>query len=506
MENPCMMQFFHWYYPADGNLWKHVTDEALHLSQLGISAVWLPPACKAGTKGSVGYDLYDLYDLGEFDQKGSVATKYGTKEEYLQTINALHDVGMKAYADVILNHKAGADEAEEVKAFKVDPEDRNERISKIYKIKAFTKFTFPGRGNKYSPFKWNYQCFTGVDWDDNKKEKGIYKIINSYGFSKKWETLLSGEKGNFDYLMFADIEFRNKAVRKELTNWGLWFLEITGIDGFRLDAVKHISVHFFPRWLKKLRKTTQKEIFTVGEHASDIDLLLKYLDAIEGCMSLFDFPLHRKFDAASKEGGDFDLSKIFEGTLVNEAPDHSVTFVDNHDTQSFRQFDSPIENWFRPIAYALILLREDGYPCIFFPDLYGSQYTEKDQAGNDVEIKVPAVGELESMLIARKDYAYGYQRDYFDNPNLIGWVREGTDGKPSSGCAVLISNKEEGEKEMEIGKHHAGRTFKDITGKREDKVKVNKDGKGTFKVNAGSVSVWVREGGEQEAAAGGNDS
>lgn len=493
MQNPCMIQFFHWYYPADGHLWKHVIEEADHLSHLGISAVWLPPACKAAEKGSVGYDIYDLYDLGEFDQKGSVATKYGTKEELIQAIKTLHDKGIKSYADVILNHKAGADEAEEVKAFKVDPEDRTKRISDIYKIKAFTKFTFPGRGDKYSSFKWDYQCFTGVDWDDDKKEKGVYKILNSYGFSKKWEKVLGGEKGNFDYLMFADIEFRNKAVRKELTDWGLWFLEATGIDGFRLDAVKHISVRFFPKWLKTLRKTTQKEVFTVGEHASTIDLLLKYLDATEGCMSLFDFPLHRKFNAASKEGKEFDLQKIFEGTLVNEAPDHCVTFVDNHDTQAFRQFESPIENWFRPLAYALILLREDGYPCIFFPDLYGSHYTEKDKAGNDVEVKVEIVHELEPLLKARKEYAYGKQKDYFDHSNVIGWIREGIEEKTSSGCAVLISNGDDGKKEMEVGKHHGGRTFKDMTGNHEEKITIDNEGKGVFKVNAGSVSVWVRE-------------
>jgi alpha-amylase len=50
-------------------------------SKLGITSVWFPPAYK-GTNGgySTGYDAYDLYDLGEFDQKGTIPTKYGTKK------------------------------------------------------------------------------------------------------------------------------------------------------------------------------------------------------------------------------------------------------------------------------------------------------------------------------------------------------------------------------------------------------------------------------------------
>jgi hypothetical protein len=50
----------------------------------------LPPAYKGASGGySVGYDTYDLFDLGEFDQKGSVATKYGDKAQLLAAIAAL---------------------------------------------------------------------------------------------------------------------------------------------------------------------------------------------------------------------------------------------------------------------------------------------------------------------------------------------------------------------------------------------------------------------------------
>ena len=60
-------------------------------------------------------------------------------------------------------------------------------------------------------------------------------------------------------------------------------------------------------------------------------------------------------------------------------PEHAVTIVDNHDTQLGQALEAAVEPWFKPLAYALILLREQGVPCIFYPYLYGAQYiVERD--------------------------------------------------------------------------------------------------------------------------------
>src|SRR5947209_8599005 len=151
MQNGTMMQYFHWYYPIENNLWVKVKEEAPRLAALGINALWLPPAYK-GTQGehSIGYDLYDLYDLGEFDIKGSVRTKYGTKAEYLEAINALHKEKIQVYVDIVLNHLGGGDETETIKIVRVNPENRNEVVSEPYDIDAYTKFTYPARKGKYS--------------------------------------------------------------------------------------------------------------------------------------------------------------------------------------------------------------------------------------------------------------------------------------------------------------------------------------------------------------------
>ena len=151
--NGTMMQYFEWDLPADQSLWKELKEDAAKLKTAGITAVWLPPAYK-GANGAkdVGYSVYDLYDLGEFKQKGSVATKYGTKDEYLEAINALHDKDINVYADIVLNHRIGADEVEEVSAQEFNENSRNQMVGETKTIGAWSKFTFPGRKGKYSDF------------------------------------------------------------------------------------------------------------------------------------------------------------------------------------------------------------------------------------------------------------------------------------------------------------------------------------------------------------------
>lgn len=490
MQNQTMFQFFHWFYPLESSLWPHAAAEAEHLSELGISAVWLPSACKGnGGRESMGYDIYDLFDLGEFDQKGTVNTRFGSKEEYIEAIRRFHDYGIQVYADIVVNHKAGGDDLEEITVHKVNPENRNEVISDPYQIKAYTKFFFPGRKDQYSAFKWDFHCFSGVDWDAQREEQGVFKILNEYGAD--WEKLLGDEKGNFDYLMFADTEFRNPAVREELIRWGLWYVQQTGVDGFRLDAVKHISPSFLREWLTILREKTNKELFAVGEYASTIDLLIKFQEVTQGCMALFDFPLHHRLRIAATRRKRYDLRSLLDKTLTEADPIHSVTFVDNHDTQAYREESSEVKRWFRSHAYALILLREKGYPCVFYPDLYGYVHLN-EQDGRSRKIHIKPCPHLETLLFARKRYAYGIQRDFFTRPDVIGWTREGEDSIDESGCAVLFCNGDETSLNMTMGPRHAKRAFRELTGSYPQHITLDDEGKADFPVRAKSIAVWAR--------------
>ena len=120
-----MFQGFEWYCPSDHKHWKRLAKAVPHLAALGVTSMWIPPATKATHRNSNGYDTYDLYDLGEFDQKGSICTKWGTKEELLDFAETANSGGVKIIFDAVLNHKAGADFTESVLATKVDAKGSN---------------------------------------------------------------------------------------------------------------------------------------------------------------------------------------------------------------------------------------------------------------------------------------------------------------------------------------------------------------------------------------------
>ncbi|TCJ17079.1 alpha-amylase [Flaviaesturariibacter flavus] len=488
--NGTMIQLFHWYSPADGTYWNWVREQAPFLASLGITAAWLPPACKA-TDGanSVGYDVYDLYDLGEFDQKGSVRTRYGTRDEYAAAVKALQEQGIQAIADIVLNHLGGGDETETVMAIPVDPEHRITPVGEPREIEAYTLFKYPARGGKYSEFVWTHQCFSGVDWDARTGETGIYSILQEWG--DDWEEMISDEKGNYDYLMFNDVEFRNPAVREELYRWGRWYHHAIGFDGVRLDAVKHISPRFYNEWLDRLRADADNTLFAVGEYwaPGNLELLLRYLEATGDRMSLFDSALHHRLHEASKSGNAYNLAGILNDSLMKARPDKAVTVVENHDTQPLQALEAPVEPWFKPLAYALILLREEGYPCIFAPDLWGASYKDTGRDGAEHEIFLPKIEALPKLLQARRDHAWGLQREWFDHPNCVGWTRGGDE--QHSGCAVVLSNGDTGFKHMEIGARYAGQTFRDLLGHHDGAVVIDEAGWAEFPVSAGSVSVWV---------------
>ncbi len=478
--NNCLIQYFEWYLPSDSNLWNKVAKNASHLANLGINYIWLPPAYKgAAGKDDVGYGVYDLYDLGEFDQKGSIPTKYGTKDEYLNAIKVLKENNIKVLADVVLNHKLGADEYEEVLAIQDDGENRNVSLSAATPIKAWTKYNFPGRGDKYSSFKWDWTHFHGVDWDEETKRSSIFKF-----YGKKWDEEVDKEKGNFDYLMGADVDMNNNDVCNELTKWGKWYFEFTGIDGFRLDAVKHIRADFFPEWLDEIQEISDKEIFAVGEYWTiNSDTLKNYLEKTENKMSLFDVPLHYNFFKASISNGEFNMSEIFDGTLVKENPEKAVTFVDNHDTEPGQALESFVLDWFKPLAYSLILLRKDGLPCVFYGDYFGIP-TKEVGAKNEI---------LDKLLKLRKYFAYGEQIDYFYDSDVIGFVRQGDFEHSDSGLAVVMTDRNGGTITMNVGKKFANTMFYDYLGNTEEKVYVDAEGNGNFFCTNGSVSVWVKD-------------
>src|SRR4029453_18563760 len=167
-------------------------------------------------------------------------------------------------------------------------------------------------------------------------------------------------------------------------------------------------------------------------------------DRLGGRIPVFGVPLHYHLHYASRASGNYDMRRLLDDTLLQQRGRDIVSFVENHDSQPLQALESVVEPWFKPLAYALILLRHEGYPCVFYPDYYGAEY---------------------------EDY--------------------GRDGSHEKAMAVLMSDGEEGTKWMEVGRTNT--RFTDLTEHVKEPVVTNDAGWGEFRCNGGSGSVWVHD-------------
>ncbi|KAK5936972.1 hypothetical protein PMZ80_010721 [Knufia obscura] len=523
-ENRSIFQGFEWYLPVNiPQLTQHASSGVLkdqlvthwtsltlllpELKALGITSIWIPPACKASNPMDNGYAIYDLYDLGEFDAKGSVATKWGTKQELQRLCEEARKQGIGIIFDAVLNHRAAADASEEMEAVRVDFQDRTKEVDKRPStIVGWTKFNYDARRGKYSRLKYNKDHFSGIDWDDKAKQKSIYKLVGtrSDGSKKGWaQDVARSENGNYDYLMCADVDFGSSEVREDVKNWGRWLLEeLPGVSGIRLDAIKHYSAGFQKEFLDHVKQAADAEggdFFLVGEYwLQNSRGLSKHIDkTFGGQLHMFDVKLLYNFHNIST-GLIKDLRYVFSGSLVELQPNRAVTFVTNHDTQEEQSLAAPVEPWFIPHAYTLILLRRAGHPCVFWGDVFGTSGPQP---------RLPACGgRLMRLVKARQLFAYGEQTDDSSsissamksllNPKditCIAWQRQwrhDTHGPISLVVLISISWSWK-KKRVRVPKECAGQIYTDLMGFCWSGVQIDKDGFGEFVVGPRSISVWT---------------
>ena len=193
----------------------------------------------------------------------------------------------------------GADESEEIEIIPVSEVDRNQYNPKsLQQVKAWTKFTFPNRGGQYSDFIYDSRVMSGISWEliiPKQSKNNIYLMNNHV-----WSKLVDNEYGNFDYLLGLNLDYSNPEMKSEAKKWGGWFTKTLQLDGYRLDAVKHIDSDFMRWWLKSMRNLNPNA-FAVGEYwHGDLAKLEDYENKVDWSMSLFDVPLHFNFYNASK--------------------------------------------------------------------------------------------------------------------------------------------------------------------------------------------------------------
>ena len=245
------------------------------------------------------------------------------------------------------------------------------------------------------------------------------------------------------------------------------------LDGYRLDATKHMLTSFVNQWLDAVKGSSGR--FAVSEawfrNLSDLN---NYAASTGGRTSLFDVPLHYTFQSMSSGNGGWDMRGLqFAGfTEANGAL--SVSFVDNHDTdQTGGALFSPVVN-LKMLAYAYILTREKGYPCVFYRDYY--------EYGLGSRIK--------QLIGIRKANAYGASYEYtsVDDADYYAYSRA---GDATHKGLMLVLNDGGGARTKGITSPFKNATLTDKTGNYGGTITTDANGYGNFPVQARSWSAWV---------------
>jgi alpha-amylase len=132
------------------------------------------------------------------------------------------------------------------------------------------------------------------------------------------------------------------------------------------------------------------------------------------------------------------ISLLMDNTLMKKNPALAVTLVENHDTQPCQALESPVADWFKSLAYAFILLREEGYPNLFYADYFRAQYISSDNKcgeapGGRATIEMASHRAIiDKLLAAREKFAHGPQKSYLNQWDIIGWTRLGNTNHPAS--------------------------------------------------------------------------
>ena len=106
-----IMQGFYWDAQDPSMSWyDKMAKNANQLKTSGFTAIWIPPVHKGDSGGySNGYDPFDDYDIGSKDQKGTVGTRWGTREQLQRAVAVMRANGLDVYVDLVLNHRNGDD-------------------------------------------------------------------------------------------------------------------------------------------------------------------------------------------------------------------------------------------------------------------------------------------------------------------------------------------------------------------------------------------------------------
>ena len=257
------VQMFHW-------KWNDIAKECSNwLGPQGYGAVQISPPNSSAVLGS-WWDIYQPVDYTNLN------SRMGSAAELQTMINTCHSAGVRVYADMVINHSAA-----------------NGSVA--------------SSGASYNPGALSYPRFSAPDYHPACDiQPGDY-----------------GSPGNRNSVMVCrlaqlpDLNTGASYVQTELRNYftTLWNM---GIDGFRIDAAKHIAPADLNGILTGVSRTTKagETLWTAQEIIPDSNLVRSSYFGIGG-LNEFQYPYLMKAMFRNESGQSISQIRTYMGTPGN---------------------------------------------------------------------------------------------------------------------------------------------------------------------------------------------
>jgi glycosidase len=319
------------FYDSDNNGigdFNGITQKLDYIQSLGVNAIWLMPIHPSPSYH--GYDVINYYNVNP---------DYGSMDDFKNLLAKAHQRGIHIIIDLVLNHTSSQ-----------HPWFKN------------------ANSDPTSPYRDYYV------WSGTSKGGAWHEGSQGYYFG-----LFCG--------CMPDLNYNNPAVTADMEKITDFWLNNIGVDGFRVDAAKHLiedgdKVQNTPathEWYKSFYteyKAQNPQAYTVGEvFGAGSSVIKSYTgDQLD---QIFNFEMSSGFVNSANGGASSGITSAFKFAM-QDMPDYNfATFLTNHDqTRSMSTFNGNIE---KAKVAAFLMLTSPGTPFIYYGEEIGMQGKKPDE-------------------------------------------------------------------------------------------------------------------------------
>jgi glycosidase len=392
-EDKASVDYDVWFHAAGG--WQGGTIKGLisklgYLRRMGVTALWVsPPFRQVAFEPSYhGYGIQNFLDIDPH---------FGTREEFRDFVRAAHEQGIYVILDVIAHHTGNVFtyDADRYASHDASGQWFNDPRwdGRPYSVAGFNDRD----GRPTLPFGVEGAAELEASWPDGAiwpREFQRADLFLRKGHISNWGHYPEYVEGDMaDGLKTLDVRVRWAGQYRQPSPAMGWlclaycfWIAYADLDGFRIDAAKHMdadALRSFCDWIREFAQSIGKERFLiVGEVPGSRDLAWDVVErtGLDAALGIEDIP-GRLERMVTGEGDPLDYFSVFRNWQLDEPNggehrwyrDQIVTLVDDHDQvrkwTAKRRFCG--DSRYRDLAFNVMAaqLTTAGIPCIY----YGSE-------------------------------------------------------------------------------------------------------------------------------------